>query len=177
MAEALTIARPYAEAAFQLAAKAEALPQWSDALARLAAVARSVGARELAGNPRVTDTQVAQVFAEVAGNLSAEQHKFLRVLAANGRLAVLPEIADAFEALKNESEGVLDARISSAYPLSSAQVDDVVAALEAKNGRKVKATVTVDPDLIGGVSIRIGDEVIDASVRGKLSQLADALMK
>ncbi len=100
----------------------------------------------------------------------------MTVLAGNDRLVVLPEIAAAFEALRNAHEGVLDARIASAYPLSEQQVADVVATLEGKYGRKVKASVSVDPDLIGGISIRIGDEVMDASVRGKLAQLADALM-
>lgn len=176
MAESLTIARPYAEAAFKLAREANALPQWSDALARLSAVASSDAARELIGNPRVTDAQVAALVADVAGSLSVEQRNFVTVLAQNERLGVLPEIAAAYEALRNAAEGVLDARIASAYPLSEQQIADVVATLEAKYGRKVKAEVTVDPALIGGVSIRIGDEVMDASVRGKLAQLADALM-
>jgi F-type H+-transporting ATPase subunit delta len=176
MAESLTIARPYAEAAFQLARDAGALPQWSDALARLSAVAGSEAARPLIGNPRVSDAQVAALIADVAGSLTAEQRNFVSVLAGNDRLAVLPEIAAAFEVLRNGHEGVIDARITSAYPLSEQQVTDVVATLEGKYGRKVKATVSVDADLIGGISIRIGDEVMDASVRGKLAQLADALM-
>lgn len=176
MAESLTIARPYAEAAFKLARDANALPQWSDALARLSAVASSDAARPLIGNPRISDAQVAALVADVAGSLSTEQRNFVSVLAGNDRLAVLPEIAAAFEALRNAHEGVIDARISSAYPLSEQQVADVIATLEGKYGRKVKASVSVDPDLIGGISIRIGDEVMDASVRGKLAQLADALM-
>jgi len=100
----------------------------------------------------------------------------VQLLAGNERLTVLPEICGHFESLRNAHEGVLDARISSAYPLSDAQVAEVVAALEAKYARKVKVSVAVDPDLIGGISIRIGDEVLDTSVRGKLAQLADALM-
>jgi F-type H+-transporting ATPase subunit delta len=177
MAEALTIARPYAEAAFKLARDAKSLPQWSEALARLAAVSSSEAARDLIGNPRLTDEQVASLVADVAGNLSTEQRDYVRLLAANERLAVLREISELFESLKNAAEDVLEARISSAYPMLDAQVREVVSSLEAKYGRKVKATVSVDPDLIGGVSIRIGDEVIDASVRGKLAQLADALVK
>lgn len=176
MAESLTIARPYAEAAFKLAREGNALPQWSDALARLSVVASSEAARELIGNPRVSSAQVAVLVADVAGNLSPEQRNFVAVLADNERLGVLPEIAEVYEGLRNGFEGVLDARIASAYPLSDAQVAEVVATLEGKYGRKVKATVSVDHDLIGGISIRIGDEVIDASVRGKLAQLADALM-
>lgn len=175
MAESLTIARPYAEAAFTLARDAGALPHWSDALGRLSAVAGSEAARDLIGHPRLTADQVAALIADVAGSLSPEQRNFVTVLAGNDRLSVLPEIAQVFESLRNAHEGVLDAQISSAYPLSEAQVADVVATLEAKYGRKVKPTVTVDADLIGGLSIRIGDEVMDASVRGKLAQLASAL--
>jgi F-type H+-transporting ATPase subunit delta len=176
MAESLTIARPYAEAAFKLARESAALPQWSDALERLSAVVRTDAARELIGNPRLSDAQVAALVADVAGSLAPEQRNFVTVLAGNERLTVLPEIAAIYEQLRNAHEGVLDARIGSAYPLSEQQVADVVATLEARYGRKVKATVSVEPDLIGGISIRIGDEVLDASVRGKLAQLADALM-
>ena len=176
MAEALTIARPYAEAAFEIAQESGALANWSGALQRLASVLHIDGIRGIIGNPRLTADQVAELIGDVAGELTAEQRGFVLLLAENERLSVLPEIAEHFEALKNQSEGVLDARITSAYPLFDPQVADVVSVLESKYGRKVKATVTVDPDLLGGVSIRIGDEVIDASVRGKLSQLADALM-
>jgi F-type H+-transporting ATPase subunit delta len=176
MAEALTIARPYAEAAFNIARDNDTLARWSEALQRLAAVLRSDGIRDVIGNPRLTAEQVATLLGDVAEELSVEQRSFVLLLAQNERLMVLPEIAEHFEALKNQSEGVLDARITSAYPLLAAQIDEVVSVLEGKYGRKVKATVTVDADLIGGISIRIGDEVIDASVRGKLSQLADALM-
>lgn len=177
MAESLTIARPYAEAAFKLAQGPQALAHWSDALARLAAVVASPAAHGLLGNPRIKHEQVAQVVSEVAGNLTADQLGFLRLLAENDRLTVLPEIAGHFERLKNQADDVLDARIDSAYSLTEQQLAQVIATLEGKYGRKVKATVSVDPELIGGISIRIGDEVLDTSVRGKLAQLADALMK
>lgn len=176
MAESLTIARPYAEAAFNYAREGNAMPQWSGALLRLAAVVAHPSARELIGNPKLSDEQTADILADIAGELSREQRNFLTMLAANDRLVLLPEIAELFERLRNEHEGVVDARITSAYPLTEAQLADVVSTLETKYGRKVKATVTVDRELIGGVSIRIGDEVIDTSVRGKLAQLADALM-
>lgn len=175
MAESQTIARPYAEAAFKLAREQGTLPAWSDALARLAAVASTDVARELIGNPQLTAAQVAALFGEGAGLLTDEQRNFARLLADNERLGVLPEIAVQFEALRNDFEGVVDARIESAYPLTDAQVSEIVAALAAKYGRQVKATVAVEPELIGGVAIRVGDEVMDASVRGKLAQLAGAL--
>lgn len=175
MAESLTIARPYAEAAFKLARELNALPSWSEALGRLAVVAGTDVAHELVGNPRLTTEQVAALIADAAGQLSPEQQNFVRVLAGNERIGVLPEIAQSYEALRNAHEGVLDAQIGSAYPLTDAQVADIVATLAAKYGKQVKASVTVDSELIGGVSIRIGDEVIDASVRGKLAQMAGAM--
>ena len=175
MAESLTIARPYAEAAFRLARDLGALPSWSDALARLAAVASNDVARDLIGTPQLSVSQVATLIADAAGQLTPEQSNFVHVLADNERLSVLPEIASHFEGLRNEFEGVVDAQISSAFPLSEAQVGDIVDTLRNKYGRQVKTTVSIDPELIGGVSIRIGDEVMDASVRGKLAQLADAL--
>ena len=175
MAESLTIARPYAEAAFKLASETSTLPSWSEALARLAVVAGTEVAHELVGNPRLSTEQVAALIGDAAGQLSAEQQRFVRVLAENERLAVLPEIAGVFDRLRNAHEGVLDAQISSAYPLTDQQVADIVATLAARHGRQVKASVKVDPELIGGVSIRIGDQVVDASVRGKLAQMASAM--
>ena len=175
MAESLTIARPYAEAAFKIARDAGALPAWSDALGRLAAVASSKAALELVGNPKLTVAQVASVVADTAGQLLPDQQNFVRVLAENERLAVLPEIAEQFESLRNAHEGVVDAQVSSAFPLSEAQLAELTGTLQSKYGRQVKVGVSIDPDLIGGVSIRIGDEVIDASVRGKLAQMAGAL--
>jgi F-type H+-transporting ATPase subunit delta len=175
MAEMLTIARPYAEAAFNLARELNQLPSWSGALSRLATVVDNQVAHELIGNPRLGSGQVASVIADAAGQLSAEQMNFVRVLADNERLDALPEIADAFEALRNTHEGVIDAHIASAYPLNEQQVAAIVATLAERYGKQVKATVKVQSDLIGGVSIRIGDEVIDASVRGKLAKMASAM--
>ena len=175
MAESLTIARPYAEAAFKIARELGALPDWSDALSRLATVTATQVARELIADPKVGVTQVAALICDGAGSLSAEQRNFVTVLAENERLGVLPEIADHYEALRNAHEGVVDARVASAFPLSDAQLAEIVATLRAKYGREVKTSVSVDPDLIGGVSIRVGDEVMDASVRGKLAQLAGVL--
>lgn len=175
MAESLTIARPYAEAAFNTAREQNALPAWADALARLTAVANSPEAAAIVGNPGVPADTLAGVLADVAGGLTQEQRNFVGLLAQNDRIAVLPEIAAQFAKLRNAQEGTLDARVTSAFPLTDAQVNDLRTALEQKHGRKVEVTVAVDTDLIGGVSIRIGDEVTDASVRGKLARLAATL--
>lgn len=175
MAELLTIARPYAEAAFKHARDAQALPAWSLALARLSAVVASPAAHDLIGNPALAPAQVARLIAEVAGSLDAAQQNFVRLLADNERLAVVGEIASLFEALRNQHEGVMQAEIVSAFPIDDAQVQSIVSTLAQKYGRNIKPTVSVDAALIGGVAIRIGDEVIDASVRGKLAQMASAL--
>lgn len=175
MAESLTIARPYAEAAFKLACEQGSLPAWSDALSRLSTVAGTEVAHELFGNPLLSGEQVGALVADAAGQLGPEQRNFVRVLADNERLAVLPEIASLFEAQRNAHEGVLDVVVRSAYPLEPKQLDEVVATLAARYGKQIKASVEVDPELIGGVSIRVGDEVIDASVRGKLARMASAM--
>ena len=177
MEEALTIARPYAEAAFKLAAESGSLADWSDALARLTAVAEADAAGELLENPLIDRDKAAAIIAEAAGKLKPEQRNFVKVLAENGRLAFLPEISKLFEQSRDLHEDVLDARIESAFPLKPAQVDEIVATLKARYGKGIKASTTVNPELIGGVSIQIGDEVIDASVRGKLAQLATTLTK
>ena len=175
MAELLTIARPYAEAAFKLAKETGALPAWSDALARLTAVAQSPVMQTVLGNPKFTGAQLATLVSETAGVTHQEQRNFVAMLADNDRIAVLPEITQHFGALRNATEAVVEAAITSAYPLSEVQLAQIVQTLEAKSGKKVKATVSIDADLIGGVSIRIGDEVTDTSVRGKLAQLAATL--
>lgn len=180
MAENVTLARPYAEAAFQLASKAGALPAWSGALASLAAVAASPAIGDCISNPSLAPSQLAQLFLDVAGNngksaLSTEQQNFVSVLVDNDRLTVLPEIAALFEELKHAHEGVKDAEITSAFALDDATLKALVADLERKFGCKIQVSVKVDPELIGGVRIAVGDEVIDASVRGKLAAMATAL--
>jgi F-type H+-transporting ATPase subunit delta len=180
MAENVTLARPYAEAAFQLAKGASALPAWSQALDRLAAVSASAEMQTCISDPRLAPEQLASLLVDVAGDaklgqLAAEQQNFVRVLVDNDRLQVLPEIASLFDELKNAHEGVREAKVESAFPLDAAAVQGIVADLEKKLGCKIQATVTVVPELIGGVRIAIGDEVIDASVRGKLAAMATAL--
>lgn len=180
MAENVTLARPYAEAAFQLAKGGNALQAWSDTLSRLSSVAATPEMEECIGNPRLSAAQVAQLCLDVATSagkldLSADQQNFVRVLADNDRLFVLPEISGLFEELKHDQEGIKDAEISSAFALDEATLKTLVADLERKFGCKIQATVKVDAELIGGVRIAVGDEVIDASVRGKLAAMATAL--
>ena len=176
MAEPSTVARPYAEAAFRLADEAGALARWSEMLAGLAGVAADARVREAAADPRLSDAQRAGLFiAILGGRLTAESENFVRVLAQNDRLALLPEIREQFEALKNEREGVVEATVQSAFELSAAQLKDIVARLEKKTGRKVRPHVSVDRELIGGVKIVLGDKVIDGSARAQLAALEAAL--
>ena len=176
MAENATIARPYAEAAFGIADAEGALAAWAQALDVLAQVVAHPEVREAIGNPRLTDEQLYGLVASLGGDsLTAEAQKFLRVLIENGRVVLLPEIHELFQELKNEREGVVDAIVSTAFELDSGQTAELVADLERRFKRKVNPVVTVDKELIGGLQVKIGDEVIDGSVRGQLAAMTSAL--
>jgi len=176
VAEPSTIARPYAEAAYKLADAQGKLAEWSAALGNLAAVADDARLRTAIGDPNNPAAKVAGLFiAILAGKLTGETENFVRVLAENGRLEVLGEIRAQYEALKNAREGVVEAEVYTAFEMDVAQTADLVARLEKKTGRKVRAKVSVDKSLIGGVKIVIGDKVIDGSARAQLSALETAL--
>jgi F-type H+-transporting ATPase subunit delta len=176
MAEPSTVARPYAEAAFRLADEAGALGKWSEMLAALALVAGDPRVRAAVADPNLSDAKAAGLFISIlSGNLTGDAENFVRVLAENGRLGLLPEIRAQFEALKNEREGVLEAEVHSAFELSQAQLAELVQRLEKKTGRKVKARIEIDKDLIAGVRIVLGDKVIDGSARAQLGALETAL--
>lgn len=174
MAELATIARPYAEAAFKAAgANGKA---WSDQLAALAAVAGHPQLRQFADNPKVSSAQVFDVVAGVSKlNLADGVANLLRTVIENGRLSALPEIAAQFHVLVNAQSGVSDATIYSAFPIDDGQLKDVVATLEKRFGRKLAATVQLDPGLIGGVRVVVGDEVLDTSVKARLERMKVAL--
>jgi F-type H+-transporting ATPase subunit delta len=176
MAEPSTVARPYAEAVFKLADTSGALAKWADMLADLAGVAADARVSAAIKDPNLSDAKVAGLFISIlASKLSGDAENLVRVLAENGRLELLPQIREQFEALKNEREGVVEAEIQSAFGLTEAQVADLVSRLEKKFGRKVKATVSVDQSLIGGVRVLVGDKVIDGSARAQLGALETAL--
>jgi F-type H+-transporting ATPase subunit delta len=174
MAEPSTVARPYAEAAFRLAEGSGALAKWSEMLAALATVSQDSRIRAAVSDPNLPDAKVAGLFISVL-SLSGEAENFVRVLAQNGRLGLLPEIRVQFDALRNEREGVIEAEVISAFELSKPQLADLVQRLEKKTGKKVKATVQVDKELIGGVKVVLGDKVIDGSARAQLGALETAL--
>ncbi|WP_148713858.1 F0F1 ATP synthase subunit delta [Chitinolyticbacter meiyuanensis] len=176
MAELITVARPYAEAVFRLAKQEGKLGPWSEALANLAVIAGDQTAQDVVANPKYSAQQVeALLVSLLGGNVDAEVKNFLAVVLENRRFTALPEIANEFESLKASEEGEVKAEITSAFPLSEAQVAELTATLSADLKRRVEAEVTVAPELIGGVTVKVGDLVIDASVRGKLTALATSL--
>jgi F-type H+-transporting ATPase subunit delta len=183
MAEPTTIARPYAEAVFRLAEQAGTLAQWSQTLAAMAQVARHPDMLALIGDPKVSDTQRSGIFLALCGEgvtpeaKNAEMENLVQLLLENGRLQLLPQIAELFDQQKNEREGVVDAEISTAFDLDAGQLQSLVADLQRRFKRRVNPQVRVDRSLIGGAKIVVGDTVIDGSVRGKLADMSAALLK
>ncbi len=176
MAELATIARPYAEALFRVALPAK-LSAWADILSEMAQVAAVPDFQVMAHDPRVPRQLVTDTFlAALKVSVDAEVKDVVGMLAENGRLALLPEIEHQFRELKNAHESTADAEIVSAFPMDSAQVSELVAALEKKFGRKLKPTVVVDASLIGGVRVTVGDEVLDHSVSARLQRMHTALV-
>ena len=176
MAELTTIARPYAEAAFRLARDENALPAWSEMLHLASAVVADPRIAAALDNPKLTAADKAALMLSVCGDrLDAHGKSFIRVLVDADRVFLLPQIDEMFGALKNETDGVAKARIDSAFPLTDAEVDVLKMALEKRFGRKIEATVHVEPTLIGGARITVGDTVIDASVEAQLHAMATQL--
>ena len=175
MAEIATIARPYAEAAFRLAEDSGATANWSSALARLAAVAQSADVAQLVGNPRVSQAQLTELLVSLSGDTGASLRNFVSTLVENKRVPVLPAVHEQFEILKNEREGTIDAEIESALPMDDNQLATLVKDLEQRFKRKIRPQVTINAALIGGACVKVGDEVIDGSVRGKLAAMSAAL--
>ena len=176
MAEITTIARPYAEAAFEIARDANALAAWSDMLAFAAGVVRDPKVAAALDNPRLGAPQKQTLLLDVAGDrLSEEGRNFVRVLVDADRVTLLPEIAGLFDALKDGAEGTAKAEIESAFPLDDTQLAELRGALERRFGKRVEPTVRVNPELIGGARVTVGDSVIDGSVQAKLSALRTGL--
>lgn len=176
MAEAITVARPYAEAVFKLGAANNSLTQWSKILQLASEIAENDQVKLLIGNPVVSAKQLSEILLEIGRNkFSSEARNLIVMLADNKRIPVLPQISQLFEQLKAQHEGVLEAKIVSAFAMESKQLKKLVDDLEQKFKRKIDAKVSTDPELIGGIKVEIGDEILDASVRGKLEAMAVAL--
>ena len=177
MSELITVARPYAQATFDLARETGALQGWSDSLAFAAAVAGDEAMAEAIENPNMTIEQRAELFIAVcADRLDDSGRNFIRLLAENDRLGALPQIAELFETLRAEEEGSIEASVVSAKPLNDAQQAEIIASLKKRFDRDVTLHCEVDESLLGGAIIRAGDTVIDGSMRGRLEQFTTALV-
>jgi F-type H+-transporting ATPase subunit delta len=175
MAEIATIARPYAEALLKAAGRAD-LRDLAAQVQALADVAADPTLRQFADHPKVPASQVFELITSVVrAPIGDAARNLLGMVVDNGRLAALPEIAAQFQALVNARSGVSDALVESAFPIDGAQLADVVATLEKRFKRKLKASVTVRPELIGGIRVTVGDEVLDTSVAARLEQMKVAL--
>jgi F-type H+-transporting ATPase subunit delta len=176
MAEAITIARPYAEAVFKLAREKNTLSSWSETLRLIKAVASDEQIKALIGNPQVPSGTLREIIHGACGaKLSKEGKQLIELLVDNDRLGVISQICDLFEKLKANHESTLEAKINSAFSLEVSQLEYLISILEKKFQRKINAQVDVDTELIGGVKIEIGDQVIDCSVYGRLEAMAAAL--
>jgi len=175
MAELATLARPYAEALFKVAVNGD-MVQVGEQLSALASVAANPQLRQYAGNPNASADEVFDVITSVVTRPLGESTKnLLKMVIDNGRLVVLPEIAAQFHALVNARSGVSDATVYSAFPIEPAQLAEVVASLEKRFARKLNASVVVEPELIGGIRVVVGDEVLDTSVKARLEQMKAVL--
>lgn len=176
MAEALTIARPYAQAAFKFASTHSVLGDWSSMLSLMAAVADDTDVRALIDSPRLSESQLAELFIQIGGeHINEKFANFIRVLSENRRLSLLPEIAALFEIQRQQAEGAVQAELITAFPASEAQQQRIRDSLSKRLGRDIELTCTTDSSLLGGAIVRAGDLVIDGSVRGKLERLGSAL--
>ncbi|MDR0779648.1 MAG: F0F1 ATP synthase subunit delta [Pseudomonadales bacterium] len=176
MSQLTTFARPYARAAFETAEAAGKLADWSQGLGLIAALQQQEKVAEFLSRPGLGWEQQAKLLLDLAGaDLDATLQNFVRLLASNKRLALLPEVVQLYEALKAERERTVDVEVISAFAMNDAQTQALAAALKARLQREVKLSASVDQRLIGGVIVHAGDLVIDASVRGKLNKLSETM--
>jgi F-type H+-transporting ATPase subunit delta len=176
VAERATIARPYAKAAFEYARDANALAQWSQGLKTAAEIVADPRAAPLTKSPQWSAADLVSLITDVAGDkLDAGMQNFVRVLAENHRLLLLPEIAAHYEMLRSAVENTIDVEVVSAVPLDAAQTEKLERALSTRLKRRVRMQNAVDSTLLGGAVVRAGDLVIDGSLRGRLQRLATEL--
>lgn len=176
MAELVTVARPYAKAAFKFANEAKTTAEWSAMLGFAAAVMSEKTVAKALDNPQLTAEKKADLFISICGDkLNAAGKQFVQQLAQNKRLKVLPQVYVLFEKLLAEQQRKQDVHVTSAFQLTAAEQENLKKALAKKLGKEINLQSSVDKALIGGVIIHAGDTVIDSSVRGKLQQLSQAL--
>jgi F-type H+-transporting ATPase subunit delta len=176
VADRATIARPYARAAFAYAREADAFAAWSKLLGAAAEGARDARVSRLIGNPHVTSDALVDLLGGLSKQAAGEHGRnFLRALAENRRLALLPHIAEQFERLRAEVEGVVDVEVIAAREIAAPQRKRLESALAKRLGREVRMHTRIDESLIGGAIVRAGDLVIDGSLKGRLERLGATL--
>lgn len=177
MAEKSTVARPYAQAVFELANSQGKLAEWSQMLAAVAQVVGHEKVNELISDTNVQKEVAADLVIDIAGEtLSAEGKNFVRVLSDNRRLALLPAILDQYEMLRAEVENTVEAEMLTAKDVPADVQKAIVGALEKRLGRKVTLSVRIDEGILGGAVVRAGDLVIDGSAAGRLQGLTNSLI-
>lgn len=175
MAELSTLARPYAKAAFEYAMEAGDLQGWSDSLGTVSSVAKQSSVDQLLSSPSLTSSEQAAALTGICGeSLSSAGKNFICILSENRRLKLLPQIAHQFEIMKANQEKAIEVDVASAQPLDEEQQEKLTEALSKKLERKVNMQVSLDKSLLGGAVIRAGDTVIDGSIRGRLTKLAES---
>jgi len=176
MSDTASIARPYAQAVFELAKASGHFEQWSEQLALLSEVAEHADFKALIGDPRITRDQVETIIFQLTENALDEQARnFVKILSHYRRLSALPLITRQYESLRAEDEGIVEAELETAFELSSQQCNELTRALESHLGRKVRLSSEINSDLVGGAVVRAGDWVIDGSIRAQLNKLASSL--
>ncbi|VAW53232.1 ATP synthase delta chain [hydrothermal vent metagenome] len=178
MADSTTAARPYAKAVYDLASESKALDSWGDALANLANVVNDPQMSEMLGNPDLGKQQKGELVIKVMGdNLNEQQQNLVKLMAENSRLILMGDVLEQFEVARAKAENKIEAEVVSAFELSAEQTDELINTLKNKLGCDVTLTTTVDESLIGGVIIKAGDTIIDASMKSQLDSLALSLAR
>lgn len=176
MSDFSSIARPYAQAVFDLAKETGRFGEWSEHLAMLTEVVEHPDFAALIGDPRIAREQVLDIVLEITGDMLDDQARnFVKILSHYRRLSALPLITRQYENLRAEDEGIVEAELEAAYDLSAEQQAQLTEALQSRLGRKVRLTSQVNKDLVGGAVVRAGDWVIDGSIRARLDKLASSL--
>lgn len=176
MLEKSTIARPYAQAVFELSQQTGDAEQWSSSLELLNRIVSDEQMYALLSNPKVTEQQLLDIISEIASSqISGQTMNFVKVLVAAGRLQYIPQIVELFESMRASAQGKVDVEVISAYELDESQKNQIAQSISQRLGKEVNITATVDESLIGGAVIRAGDSVIDASLSGRLQELGNAL--
>lgn len=178
MSDFTTAARPYARAAYQQAQQTTSVENWGEALNLLAAVTNDATMVEVIDNPQMSGDQKAELVIKVIGDkLNDQQQNLVKLMAENGRLKILPDVAEQFAVYQADAEGKIDAEAISAFELSDEQQNAITQTLKSKLGREVSLTTSTDESLIGGVVIKAGDTIIDGSMKAQLESLALTLSR